>query len=102
MRVLFEPGIAVMGRLPNQQKLPLISTLFILPLAILYYETHAQLPTTVALLVSGTVSPTDRIVGKSIHTRPSPDRLTANSMRCASDGTSSTAATRLQSCVPAS
>ena len=53
MRVLFEPGIAVMGRLPNQQKLPLISTLFILPLAILYYEAHAQLPTTVALLVLG-------------------------------------------------
>jgi len=51
MRVLFEPGIAVMGRLPNQQKLPLLSALFILPLAILAYETYAQLSATVAVLV---------------------------------------------------
>ena len=54
MRVLFEPGIAVMGRLPNQKKLPLLSALFILPLAILLYETYAQVSTTVMALVLAT------------------------------------------------
>ena len=54
MRVLFAPGIAVMGRLPNQKKLPLLSFLFILPLAILCYETYAQLSTAVAALVLAT------------------------------------------------
>ena len=43
MKPLFAPGVALMGRLSNQKKLPLISGLFILPFAILYYETYAQL-----------------------------------------------------------
>src|SRR4051812_46333216 len=51
MRVLFAPGIAVMGKLPNQQKLPLLTALFILPLAILAYETYAQVSTTAGALV---------------------------------------------------
>jgi methyl-accepting chemotaxis protein len=55
MRALFAPGIAVMGRLPNQQKLPLLAALFVLPLAILGYETYAQVPAAVAGLVLGTL-----------------------------------------------
>jgi methyl-accepting chemotaxis protein len=43
MKVLFAPGIAVMGKLSNQKKLPLISALFILPFGILYYDTYAGL-----------------------------------------------------------
>jgi len=43
MKPLFAPGIALMGRLSNQKKLPLISALFVLPFAILYYETYGQL-----------------------------------------------------------
>ena len=35
MKPLFAPGVALMGRLSNQKKLPLISGLFILPFAIL-------------------------------------------------------------------
>ena len=51
MRALFAPGIAVMGRLPNQRKLPLLSFLFVLPLAILGYETYSQISSTVVVLV---------------------------------------------------
>jgi len=43
MKPLFAPGVALMGRLSNQKKLPLISALFILPFGILYYETYSQL-----------------------------------------------------------
>jgi len=43
MKALFAPGILLMGRLANQTKLPLLSALFVLPFAILYYETYAQL-----------------------------------------------------------
>ena len=51
MRALFAPGIALMNGLPNQQKLPLLTALFVLPLAILGYETHAQVSTTAGVLV---------------------------------------------------
>jgi methyl-accepting chemotaxis protein len=50
MRALFAPGIALMGKLPNQQKLPLLTVLFLLPSAILAFETYAQLSVTVAAL----------------------------------------------------
>jgi methyl-accepting chemotaxis protein len=45
MKILFAPGIGLMGRLSNQKKLPLISVLFILPFAILYYDTFGQIST---------------------------------------------------------
>jgi len=51
MKPLFAPGVALMGRLSNQKKLPLISVLFILPFAILYYETYAQLSVTQNVVV---------------------------------------------------
>src|SRR5260221_115916 len=54
MRALFAPGIAVMGRLHNQQRLPLLTALFVLPLAILGYETYGQGSATAAGLVLGT------------------------------------------------
>src|SRR4051812_14308593 len=43
MKLLFAPGMALMGKLSNQKKLPLISALFILPFGILYYDTYARL-----------------------------------------------------------
>ena len=39
MRWLFTPGARMMLRLSNERKLPLISLLFLLPLAFLYWET---------------------------------------------------------------
>jgi methyl-accepting chemotaxis protein len=42
MRALLSPAVAVLIRLPNEQKLPLISGLFVLPLAVLYYETGSH------------------------------------------------------------
>src|SRR5260370_19291282 len=54
MRALFVPGIALMHRLHNTQKLPLLSLMFTLPLGILLYETHAQLSTPLASWVGAT------------------------------------------------
>ena len=39
MRWLFAPGARMMLQLSNEKKLPLISLLFLLPLAFLYWET---------------------------------------------------------------
>jgi methyl-accepting chemotaxis protein len=44
-----------MLRLPNEKKLPLLSLLFLLPLALLYYETGAQAPAALRAWVVGTV-----------------------------------------------
>ena len=54
MRALFAPGIALMHRLHNAQKLPLLSLVFTLPLGILLYETHAGISTTVAAWIGAT------------------------------------------------
>src|SRR6476646_8066364 len=51
MRILFVPGAKVMVRMPNQQKLPLMTILFLLPLAILYYEVGGRASTTTHVLV---------------------------------------------------
>ena len=55
MKALFAPGISLMGSLPNQRTLPLLGFLFVLPLAILYYQTYTQLSATVTALVLGTL-----------------------------------------------
>src|SRR5687767_1691691 len=56
MKILFAPGILVMHRLGNNRKLPLLSLLFLVPLAILYYQTWAQLPALTHWLVGGTLA----------------------------------------------
>jgi methyl-accepting chemotaxis protein len=42
MRTILSPAVALLIRLSNEQKLPLISALFVLPLAVLYYETGSH------------------------------------------------------------
>jgi len=54
MRVLFAPGIALMQRLHNTQKLPLLALLFTVPLGILLYETYAQISTTLTAWIAVT------------------------------------------------
>src|SRR5882724_2579217 len=56
MKALFAPGIALMGGLSNQKKLPLISVLFIAPSAILYYETYAQLSAPASIAAWGALA----------------------------------------------
>jgi methyl-accepting chemotaxis protein len=54
MKLIFWPAVRLMLRLPNEKKLPLMLVVFYLPLALLYYETGAQLSTaTKAWLVAG-------------------------------------------------
>lgn len=48
MKALLAPGIALVHRLPNQRKLPLLSALFVLPLGILYDETRHHIESTLA------------------------------------------------------
>jgi len=43
MKAIFWPAVYVMLRLPNEKKLPVMLLIFFLPLALLYYETGAQL-----------------------------------------------------------
>jgi methyl-accepting chemotaxis protein len=43
MKMLFAPGMAVMHRLPNGQKLPLLAVLFMVPLGILWWQTRDSL-----------------------------------------------------------
>ena len=38
MKVIFSPAVALMLRLPNERKLPLLTAMFVMPLALLYYE----------------------------------------------------------------
>src|SRR5262249_26271934 len=42
MRAILSPAVALLIRLSNEQKLPLISALFVLPLAVLYHETGSH------------------------------------------------------------
>jgi methyl-accepting chemotaxis protein len=51
MRAILSPAVAVLIRLSNQQKLPLISALFMLPLAVLYYETQSHVSAGLAWLL---------------------------------------------------
>jgi methyl-accepting chemotaxis protein len=53
MRALLSPAVAVLIRLPNEQKLPLISGLFVLPLAVLYYETGSHVSAGLAWALAG-------------------------------------------------
>jgi methyl-accepting chemotaxis protein len=55
MKILLAPGIKAMAKLPNQQKLPLLSLLFMVPLGILYQHTQGQVSTTVLAWVIGTL-----------------------------------------------
>src|SRR6516164_330401 len=45
MRAIFSPLVWVFLRLPNERKLPLISAAFLVPLAILYYDTGSAAST---------------------------------------------------------
>jgi len=53
MKLIFAPGIGLMHRLSTAQKMPLISALFLLPLAIVLYETRGQLSNTTLWLAGG-------------------------------------------------
>ncbi|MBV8029921.1 MAG: methyl-accepting chemotaxis protein [Betaproteobacteria bacterium] len=45
MKILLAPGIAVMGRLSNTKKLPLLSLAFTVPLLIVLYDTYDDIAT---------------------------------------------------------
>lgn len=53
MKAFLAPGIALMHRLPNQKKLPLLSLLFMAPLGILYYHTRQHIEPLVEYAVLG-------------------------------------------------
>jgi methyl-accepting chemotaxis protein len=55
MKFIFIPGARLMLRMPNEQKLPLMTALFLLPLGILYYEVGARVPASTTLWVIGGV-----------------------------------------------
>jgi methyl-accepting chemotaxis protein len=53
MQIFFEPGIALMQRLGNDHKMPLIGALFTLPLAILFYATFGEQSSVLSWTVAG-------------------------------------------------
>jgi methyl-accepting chemotaxis protein len=53
MRAILSPAVALLIRLSNEQKLPLISALFVLPLAVLYYETESHVSAALAWSLAG-------------------------------------------------
>ena len=55
IRVLFTPGISLMRALTTRQKMPLVTLLFLAPLAILYYQTYPQAAPLTNWLVGGTL-----------------------------------------------
>jgi len=55
MKAFLAPGIALIHRLPNQKKLPLLSALFMLPLGILYYQTRQYVEPALAYTLLGTL-----------------------------------------------
>src|SRR3954467_7913770 len=55
MRFLFAPGTALMHLLAHWQKLPLLGLLFMMPLAILYYDTYATLSVAQQASIGGTL-----------------------------------------------
>lgn len=50
---LLRPGILFMGTMGNGIKLPLLSTIFSIPLAIVYYYAHLHIPPTVSWVIWG-------------------------------------------------
>jgi methyl-accepting chemotaxis protein len=56
MKFIFAPGARVMLRLSNERKLPLMTALFLLPLALLFYETGDQVSTAMRIWIIGGVA----------------------------------------------
>ena len=56
MRFIFNPGARLMLRMANEKKLPLMTGLFLLPLAVLYYEVGGKVSTATNLWVIGGVA----------------------------------------------
>ena len=56
MKFIFAPGARVMLRLSNEKKLPLMTVLFLLPLALLYYDTGDQVSTAMRIGIIGAVA----------------------------------------------
>jgi methyl-accepting chemotaxis protein len=56
VRALFKPGISLMQALTTRQKMPLVTLLFVAPLAILYYQTYPQAAPLTNWLVGGTLA----------------------------------------------
>ena len=56
MKWLFAPGIALMRRLSTAQKMPIVSALFILPLAIVLYDVQGQVSSLAAWLAGGALA----------------------------------------------
>jgi methyl-accepting chemotaxis protein len=55
MKAIFSPAVALMLRLPNEQKLPLLTAMFLLPLALLYYETSDHVSPVLGAWIAGGV-----------------------------------------------
>jgi len=55
MKALFAPAVAIMLRLPNERKLPLMLVMFYLPLAALYYVTADLIPLELKLWIAAGV-----------------------------------------------
>src|SRR5687768_8230094 len=53
MKAFFAPAVALMLRLPNEQKLPLITLLFLWPLALLYFAAGDGASTALRAWVAG-------------------------------------------------
>ncbi len=51
MQFFFAPGIALMRQLGNQYKMPIFSILYTIPLGVVLYHTHANLPATTLYVV---------------------------------------------------
>jgi hypothetical protein len=55
MNALMAPGIALMKLFPNKYKMPICSALYLLPLALLYYEVGIAAPAWLTFLIIGLV-----------------------------------------------
>jgi methyl-accepting chemotaxis protein len=53
MKAIFWPAVALMLRLPNEQKLPLLTAMFLLPLGLLYYETGDRISPGLSAWIAG-------------------------------------------------
>jgi methyl-accepting chemotaxis protein len=56
VNAIFRPGVALMQALTTRQKMPLVTALFLLPLAILYYQSYPGISPLTNWLVGGTAA----------------------------------------------
>ena len=56
VNAIFKPGVVLMQALTTRQKMPLVTVLFVIPLAILYYQTYPAISPLTNWLVGGTLA----------------------------------------------